>query len=121
MSYGIRKQFYTSKVWKNTKNNIWLKQNCLCAICKLPVYVDGISDYIPKENRRTGIVHHIIELDDINVYDNNIALGEDNLIGVCKYCHEHYCHNKDNAKRKEYCFDEEGNLIPSPPVSDLKH
>ena len=108
MSYGIRKQFYTSKVWKNTKNNIWLKQNCLCAICKLPVYVDGISDYIPKENRRTGIVHHIIELND-------------NLIGVCKYCHEHYCHNKDNAKRKEYCFDEDGNLIPSTPLSDLKH
>lgn len=120
MSYGIRKDFYKSKVWKKSKNTIWLKQNCLCAICHLPVYVDGISDYLPKNKRRTGIVHHIKELTELNVYDNNIALGEDNLIGVCKYCHEHYCHedyyhhchNQDSVKRKEYYFDDDGNIKP---------
>ena len=52
MSYGIRKDFYNSKVWKRVRKNIWLKQNCLCARCKLPCYVDGISDYLPKEERR---------------------------------------------------------------------
>ena len=111
MSYGIRKDFYNSKVWKRVRKNIWLKQNCLCNRCHLPVYVDGISDYLPKEQRRKGIVHHKIYLDDINVYDDEIALNEDNLEGVCKYCHEHICHNTDRVKRPGYDFDDEGNLV----------
>ena len=110
MSYGVRKDFYQSKVWKTVRKNIWLKQNCLCAICGKPVYVDGITDYIPKGNRRTGIVHHIIELDNTNVYDDNITIDEANLIGVCKECHE-LEHHKDISTRKEYTFDEYGNLI----------
>ena len=109
MSYGVRKDFYNSKVWKRVRKNIWLKQNCLCARCKLPCYVDGISDYLPKEQRRKGIVHHKIYLDDINVYDDEITLNEDNLEGICIDCHnrEHF----DTSTRKEYKFDENGNLI----------
>lgn len=109
MSYGVRKDFYNSKVWKQVRKNIWLKQNCLCARCKLPCYVDGISDYLPKEQRRKGIVHHKIYLDDINVYDDEIALNEDNLEGICQACHNslHF----DTSTRKEYKFDENGNLI----------
>ena len=76
MSYGVRKEFYNSKAWKNTKRNIWLKQHCLCANCHKPVYVDGISEWIPKEKRRTGIVHHKIFLDDTNVFNENISLNE---------------------------------------------
>ena len=109
MSYGIRKDFYHSKVWNQVRKNIWLKQNLLCAICSKPVYVDGISDYIPKEYRRTGIVHHIEHLDNINVYDDNITLNENNLIGVCKDCHEEL-HHQDIAKRKDYVFDDDGNI-----------
>lgn len=111
MSYGIRKDFYHSKVWNQVRKNIWLKQNLLCAICNKPVYVDGISDYLPKEYRRTGIVHHIEHLDNINVYDDNITLNENNLIGVCKWCHEHICHNESKAKRNTIQFDENGNVI----------
>jgi len=110
MSYGIRKSFYQSKLWKQVKNNIWLKQSCLCAICHKPVYVNGISDYIPKDKRRTGIVHHKVWLDDSNVYDENISINEDNLIGICKECHENE-HHKDISTRKEFMFDEQGNLI----------
>ena len=110
MSYGVRKEFYHSKAWKQVRLNVWLKQNLLCAVCHKPVYVDGISDYIPKENRRTGIVHHIEELNNTNVYDDNITLNEDNLVGVCKDCHE-AIHHQDIAKRNEYDFDEYGNLI----------
>lgn len=110
MSYGIRKDFYNSKVWKVVRKNIWLKQNCLCAKCGKPVYVDGITDYLPKEYRRIGIVHHIIELDNNNVYDDNVTIDEANLIGVCKECHE-LEHHKDIATRKEVMFDEYGNLI----------
>ena len=110
MSYGIRQEFYHSRAWKETRKYIWLKQNLLCARCCKPVYVDGISEWIPKEKRRTGIVHHKIYLDNINVYDPNITLDEDNLEGVCKWCHEHVCHNTDISTRKDYKFDDEGNL-----------
>lgn len=111
MSYGVRKDFYNSKAWKTVRKNVWLKQNLLCARCYKPVYVDGISEWIPKDQRRTGIVHHIEYLNDTNIEDDNITLNEDNLVGVCKYCHEHVCHNTDIAKRTGYDFDENGNLI----------
>lgn len=109
MSYGIRKDFYHSKVWNQVRKNIWLKQNLLCNRCGLPVYVDGLSDYLPKEKRRTGIVHHKIYLDNINVYDDNIALNEDNLEGICIDCHnkEHF---KTNGIRNDYLFDDDGNI-----------
>lgn len=110
MSYGLRASFYKSKLWNDIRKNIWLKQNLLCAICNKPVYVDGISEYIPKQYRRTGIVHHKEFLNDINITDDNITINENNLIGVCKECHEHI-HHDDIAKRKDVMFDEYGNLI----------
>lgn len=110
MSYGVRKDFYNSKVWKQVRKNIWLKQNCLCANCGKPVYVDGISEYIPKGNRRMGIVHHINELNDSNVYDDDTTINETNLIGLCKECHE-LEHHKSISTRKDYIFDENGNLV----------
>ena len=110
MSYGVRKDFYNSKAWKTVRKNVWLKQNCLCARCYKPVYVDGISEYIPKENRRIGIVHHKIHLDNTNVYDDEISLNEDNLEGLCIECHNQE-HNPITSTREEYAFDEYGNLV----------
>lgn len=110
MSYGIRKDFYNSKAWKQVRKTIWLKQNLLCGICGLPVYVDGLSEWIPKDKRRIGIVHHKEHLNNTNVYDDNITLNEDNLIGVCKSCHENI-HHQDIAKRNTIQFDEDGNVI----------
>ena len=111
MSYGVRKDFYNSKLWKQVRKNIWIKQNLLCANCYKPVYVDGLSDYIPKENRRTGIVHHKIWLDNNNIMDDNITIDENNLIGVCLDCHNRI-HSGSSSIRKEFEFDEEGNIIP---------
>ena len=88
MSYGARKKFYHSAIWKKVKNNVWLRQSLLCNRCHKPVYVDGISPYIPKEKRRTGIVHHKIYLNDMNIDDMNITLDESNLEGLCKECHD---------------------------------
>ena len=110
MSYGIRHKFYQSKAWKTVKNNIWLKQSCLCAICHKPVYVDGISDYIPKDKRRIGIVHHKVWLNDDNVNNQEISLDESNLIGICKDCHEKE-HHQDISTRPGVKFDSDGNLI----------
>lgn len=110
MSYGIRKDFYRSKAWYNVKNTVWLKQHLLCNRCGKPVYVDGLSEYLPKEKRRRGIMHHKEYLTDINVYDMNITLNPDNLEGLCKDCHEKE-HTRGQGIRKGYRFDENGNLI----------
>ncbi len=110
MSYGIRREFYQSKAWQDVRKNVWLRQNLLCNRCHKPVYVDGISDYIPKGNRRTGIVHHKTYLDENNINDINITLNIDNLEGLCIYCHNEE-HAKGNAIRKEYRFDENGNIV----------
>lgn len=110
MSNGIRKDFYQSKAWKEVRRNIWIKQNLLCNRCYKPVYVDGLSPYIPKEKRRTGIVHHKIYLTEANVTDDKIALDENNLEGICKDCHEKE-HHQEQVTRSGYEFDELGNLI----------
>ena len=107
---STRTAFYKSKAWNQVKNTIWLKQNLLCANCNRPVYVDGLSNWIPKENRIKGIVHHKIHLDDDNVYDDTIALDEDNLVGLCIDCHNSI-HNPITSVRDGYEFDEYGNLI----------
>lgn len=110
MSYGIRKKFYQSKAWNDVRKNVWLRQNLLCNRCHKPVYVDGISEYLPRDRRVIGIVHHKEYLDETNVYDINITLNLDNLEGLCKDCHEKE-HARGQGIRKGYRFDENGNLI----------
>lgn len=106
-----RKEFYQSKIWKQQRYYIWLKQHCLCARCSRAVYVDGLSKWIPKDKRLKGVVHHKIYLDNNNIYDISVSLNEDNLEGLCIDCH-----NKEHfnllATREDVLFDEDGNLIP---------
>lgn len=110
MSYGVRRKFYNSAAWNKVRKTVWLKQNLLCAICNKPVYVDGISEYLPKEKRRTGIVHHKVFLNNSNIYDINVTLNIDNLEGVCKECHEKI-HNQSDIIRSDLMFDEDGNIV----------
>ena len=114
MSYGIRKDFYHSKAWNNVRKTVWIKQHLLCNRCHKPVYVDGLSEWLPKEKRRIGIVHHKEYLNNTNIYDDRITLDENNLEGLCKECHE-LEHHQDISNRKEYMFDDNGNLIPKIP------
>lgn len=107
---SVDSKFYKSKAWNTVRKTIWIKQHCLCGLCGKPVYVDGISEYIPKENRVKGIVHHIEHLNNNNVYDDNITLNEDNLIGVCIDCHNQI-HASHNTIRSDYKFDENGNVV----------
>lgn len=110
MSYGVRRNFYNSKAWKTVRKNVWLKQHLLCNRCYKPVYVDGLSKWITKAERRTGIVHHIVYLDETNINDDSVTLNMDNLEGICKECHEKE-HHQDEVTRKGYLFDKEGNLV----------
>ena len=54
-------------------------------------------------------VHHIIPLTAENISNPNVTLGEDNLIYLCKECHNKE-HNR--FKKKASQFDEDGNLKP---------
>lgn len=105
-----REEFYQTTAWKKVRRNIWLKQACLCARCHRSVYVNTISEWIPKEKRLKGIVHHKEYLNDLNYEDTNISLNENNLEGLCIDCH-----NKEHfttlVTRNDLMFDEEGNLI----------
>lgn len=104
-----RKDVYKSKLWKTTRVEYARYKNCLCERCKKPIYMTGINDYLPKEKRRIGIVHHKIHLTDENYMDSNIAYSWENLELLCIYCHNEE-HAKGNAIRQEYYFDENGNL-----------
>lgn len=107
---STNREFYESKTWKQVRLNVWIKQNCLCARCKKPVYVNKLSEWIPKDKRLKGIVHHIEYLNNNNVNDINVSLNEDNLEGLCINCHnkEHFT---TNVVRKDVMFDEDGNLV----------
>lgn len=112
MSYRIRNTFYDSKAWRTIRKEVWREQHLLCNRCHRPVYVDGLSEYIPPEKRLKGVVHHIEYLDINNINDPEKALGRDNLEGLCIDCHnkEHF---KPTVLRDGYMFDDEGNLIRS--------
>lgn len=110
----MRKKIYSSKAWKDTRKYIWLKQSCLCARCGRPVYVDGITPYLPKEKRLKSIVHHKIYLNEVNYLDDDIAYNEENLEGLCIDCHnkEHFA---NDVTKDDVMFDEYGNLVPITP------
>lgn len=55
-------------------------------------------------------VHHIEWLNSSNIYDYDIALGEDNLVLLCRTCHINK-HRPKEITSKELGFDENGDLI----------
>lgn len=107
----MKSDLYQSKAWKQIRQGVWLKQHCICARCHRPVYVDGISDYLPKEKRLRGIVHHKIYLTEDNYTNDSIAFDESNLEGLCIDCHN-LEHARPGVTKKQYQFDEDGNLVP---------
>ena len=114
MANRIKQSFYNSKAWKDMRKYIWIKQSCLCARCNSAVYVDGISEWMPKEKRLTGIVHHKEYLNNMNLHDDNIALDENNLEGICIKCHNEEHFEGTGVTKKDVMFDDKGNLIPKP-------
>lgn len=106
----MRTDVYTSKAWKTIRKAIWIKQHCICARCGRAVYVDGVSDYIPKEKRLKGIVHHKTYLTESNYTDDSIAYDESNLEGLCIDCHNRE-HFNNGATRGDVYFSEDGQLV----------
>ena len=89
-------QFYSSKVWKQTRDQYKRAQGGLCEIC----WANGII-------KAGEIVHHKTELTPANINDVNIALGWDNLQLVCRECHAKY----HDRRQRRYKLDELGRVV----------
>lgn len=87
-------RFYRSDTWKIARA---IKIANACGVC--------------EECGAIGTeVHHIVHLTPENVTDPSVATNQDNLKLLCNECH-----NKAHGRfegRREYYFDDEGNLIP---------
>lgn len=107
---SIDSSFYKSKAWITVRKTYALSKHCLCERCGKPVYVSGINEYIDKEHRLKGIVHHKEHLNETNYTNDAIAYDGNNLELLCIECHNQE-HFTTDILRNGYSFDENGNLI----------
>ena len=88
---------YHSNAWKKARKAIVMKYRGLCCKCG-----------------KTGTeVHHIKPLTLLNVNDPMISINEDNLMLLCKSCHDSI--RTGGVIRNDLEFDAEGNVIPKIP------
>ena len=102
--------FYNSKEWQQVRAYCLMRDRYLCQKCGKPA----------------EHVHHKTHLNESNVYDNNISLNPDNLVSLCKACHdkEHSGEHAGGRVANEsypYTFDENGMLIlaDGPRISEI--
>jgi 5-methylcytosine-specific restriction endonuclease McrA len=86
-------RFYRSAAWQQARLIKITSANGRCEKC------GGIGEE----------VHHIIELTLENINNPEITLGKNNLILLCRDCHNA---QHQRFKKKESQFDFDGNLIP---------
>lgn len=94
MAREFSRSFYRSSKWKKCRQYIFNKYHGLCAECNNP----------GEE------VHHIEWLTPENINDLDIALGEENLILLCKNCHANK-HRTNKVTDNRLMFNEFGELI----------
>ena len=90
------KEFYYSPQWKRCREAYKKSKGGLCEEC----LKQGIIS--PAEE-----VHHIKKLTVENVNDARVSLGWDNLMALCKACHD-----KKHAREKRYKVDQYGRVVP---------
>ena len=81
--------FYSSKKWKELRKQVAEESFFICTICGKPTYSNQ------------GIVHHKTPITEENIDDTNITLNKNNLMYVCRNCHEAL--HKQTDKRNPYC------------------
>jgi 5-methylcytosine-specific restriction endonuclease McrA len=97
MSKSFAKAFYGSIAWQKTRKAYIKSVHCVCEICRAPC---GFS----------GIVHHKRHLDTENINNPEITLNWENLMYLCKKCHNE-THSDSLPVRDDFKFDDEGNLV----------
>ena len=96
------KKFYNSSKWLKCRRLVLERDNFSCVLC----------GEVAEE------VHHKIKLTHENINNPNITLNPDNLISLCKKCHnlQHERFNAETIKRgsptvEGLVFDKDGNLV----------
>lgn len=97
MSRSIDKAFYSSKAWRECKNEYLKTVNHQCERCRM----NGLM--VPAY-----IVHHKKHLNQSNYGDPEVALSFNNLEALCLACHnkEHF----GEKKEVRWCVGENGEL-----------
>lgn len=85
-NYSILQQFYNSKEWRNLRLLLIAERGNKCQQC---------GNIIPRAIDIIG--HHKTELTPENMQDNNISLNPDNILLVCKHCHDTVLHKRFNS------------------------
>lgn len=88
-SEEFRKQqihFYSLPEWKALRKQVAAESFYICSVCQKPT------------NSCEGIVHHKIPIDETNIFNPEITLNKDNLMYVCRQCHEKL--HEGNKKNK---------------------
>lgn len=93
MAKSFSRKFYNSQAWIRTAKAFKQSKFGLCEKCGKP----------GEE------VHHVIPLTPDNISDPNISLSWDNLMLLCRSCHE-LIEEKALATRKGLRFNEYGQL-----------
>ena len=103
MAKEYAKSFYNSSAWIKCRNSFMKSKNYICERC----------------GDMAKIVHHKKHISPLNINDPNITLNWDNLQALCIECHN-VVHGYSSAKIDEVQFDENGDLIYSPPHHEEK-
>ena len=98
MARAFAKPFYDSKEWKAVREYVMMRDHYCCRKCGKPAQE----------------VHHIIHLNELNIWDPGITLNPDNLMSLCRECH--FRQHELDAGRNDDCgdefeFDESGQLV----------
>lgn len=95
MAKDFSKSFYKSRAWRRCRQYVWQRDSGMCVDCMANgILTPGVE------------VHHIIELTPGNVNDPSISLNPDNLVTLCKSCHE----KRHGKNIKRYKIDEYGHV-----------
>lgn len=90
-------RFYDSRAWRRKRRAVMQRYNNECQICKAR-----------RIHRRAEIVHHVYHLDEypqwgLMEFVRDPVTGEQrqNLMPVCRECHETVCH-PERMRKVEY-------------------
>ncbi len=95
MAKGWAQKFYKTKAWHKVREIVMIRDGGMC---------QGQGCFNPAEE-----VHHIIHLTEDNITDPYISLNPENLICLCRGCHQK-AHARDRVhglrKKEEKILDD---------------
>lgn len=105
MRYGdrspVKNKFYNSAAWRKLAKHYAQSKGWVCECCH--------NKNVDYEKPIYGQLHchHKTELTEENINDPEVALNEDNLILLCRVCHNKQ-HGENEVLASDLYFDEQG-------------